>query len=274
MMRLASFTVIFVLCVLFTGCNSYKQLAVAENLVWSDEFDSGSKPNTTYWDYELGYQRNNELQTYTDDFKNVRLEDGYLVLEAHRGQTSKAKRGKSVNTTYTSGSITTQNRLQWQYGYFEFRMKFPQGKGLWPAVWMINDLYHTAAHKDKGEIDIVEYVGYNENRVIHAIHVGTVGHRSYATRVGQSKISKPHTDFHLFGLLWTPKKLIFLQDGKRVFVVLKKDLKKKSSWPFDQPFHLKINLAVGGSLGGKEGVNADIFPQKMLIDYIRVYQKP
>lgn len=265
--------IFFILCL--QSCASLDKLTSDYQLVWEDNFEKGSQPNPDYWSYEEGYVRNKELQDYTRKPENVRVEDGYLILEARREvkEIKIDKRGKiKKEDSYTSASLHTSGKAAWQYGYFEMKAQLPSGRGLWPAFWLLAENYETLPVEQKGEIDIMEHVGFYQNKIIHALHAGAAGTKSYAYVYKYKTLSTLDEAFHTYGLLWTPKKIQFFIDGRKTFEVTKKEFLAKK-WSFDQAFHLKINIAVGGTFGGQRGIDEKKFPQKMYIDHIKVYQK-
>jgi beta-glucanase (GH16 family) len=232
-------------------------------LTWSDEFNGSGAPDPAKWTYEEGRIRNRELQFYTARRReNARVENGNLVIEARREPWKDAE--------YTSASLITKGRAEWQYGRVEVRAKLPGGRGTWPAIWMMpNDKLRWP---DKGEIDIMENVGY-EPDVIHAnIHTQAYNHVKKTNKGAKITIERPDASFHLYALEWTPEKMEFFVDDKRYFTY---DNEKTGPavWPFDKPFYLILNVAVGGSWGGQKGIDADAFPRRMEVDYVRVYQR-
>ena len=249
-------------------------------LVWADEFETLGKPDTAKWAYEIGFIRNNEEQYYTDSLKNARVEDGFLILEAHK-ETIENKSFVSANENkfkknrpqgdYTSASITTKDLAEWQYGKIEVRAKLAGGTGTWPAIWMLGENLEEVGWPDCGEIDIMEHVGFNKDSIFGTAHTKAFNH-NIGTEVGKSIfIDSPYEDFHVYAVEWTPEKIDFILDGA-VYHTFENRKQTSAEWPFDQPFHLKLNLAIGGAWGGQQGIDDSIFPQRMTIDYARVYQ--
>lgn len=250
-------------------------------LVWNDEFNYSGRIDSTKWAYEYGLKRNQEAQYYSDSLKNVRVEDGFLILEAHKSKAknelfvSKDEKGWKKNTetaNYTSGSITTKNNAQWTYGRIEIRAKLPSGNGVWPALWMIGENYDEVGWPECGEIDIMEYVGFEPDSIFGTIHTKAYNHMRGTQKGKNIKIDNPSETFHLFVLEWTPESMDFILDDT-VYNHITNEHKTTDEWPFDQDFHLKMNLAIGGMLGGRKGIDDSIFPQQFVIDYVRVYQK-
>lgn len=234
------------------------------SLVWSDEFEGSGLPDATKWSYEKGLVRNSEAQYYTEARpENARQEGGNLVIEARK----EAWQGAS----YTSASLTTRNRKTFLYGRLEVRAKIPTGKGVWPAFWTLGDNIGTVGWPTCGEIDIMEYVGFDPNTQHCGAH--TLGYYWVLNNARGTSYpaTDPWADFHLYALEWFPDRLDFYFDQQKVYT-LKNDGTGVASWPFDQPLYLILNLAIGGSWGGQQGIDDSLFPQRFLIDYVRVYE--
>lgn len=241
-------------------------------LVWSDEFEGSGLVDPARWGYEEGFVRNNEKQYYTAGRReNVRRENGRLIIEARRENFASPK-APANRAAFTSGSITTQGKRSWTYGRFEVRAKLPTGRGTWPAIWMLGDNINTAGWPLSGEIDIMENVGFDPD-VIHAnIHTQAYNHVQKTNKGDRITVPKPYDAFHVYAAEWTPEKVEILVDGKRYFSFANEH-RTIAEWPFDQPFYLILNVAVGGDWGGRNGIDESIFPQRMEVDYVRVYQQ-
>jgi beta-glucanase (GH16 family) len=248
-------------------------------LVWSDEFDKPGTPDPAKWDYEVGFVRNNERQYYTRARKeNARVEDGMLVIEARKEQfriPKQAKKGKAgkgqENADYTSASVTTQGKASWTYGRIEVRAKLPTGRGMWPAIWTLGTNIGQVGWPACGEIDIMENVGFDPN-VIHAnIHTKAYNHAIHTNKGSRITIPNPHQDFHVYAIEWRPERMDFFVDATKYFTFTNEN-KGTDAWPYDKPQYLILNIAVGGAWGGQKGIDDSIFPQRMAIDYVRVYQ--
>lgn len=247
-------------------------------LVWSDEFDGpeGSPPDADSWDFELGDGSdvglvgwgNNERQSYTDSPDNAALDgDGNLVLTVRRGDgTQTCYYGPCE---YTSARLVTRDRVQFEYGRIEARIRVPDGFGLWPAFWMLGANHGQVGWPASGEIDVMEYLGRRPNDVI-----GTVHGPGYSASSGPSqavRLDAPVSDdFHTFGIEWWSGHIAWFIDGTKFHEVSAADV-APDAWVFDQPFFLILNVAVGGNLGGPVDPALDL-PRAMAIDYIRVYQ--
>ncbi|WP_257274804.1 glycoside hydrolase family 16 protein [Endozoicomonas sp. SESOKO4] len=256
-------------------------------LVWQDEFNYTGLPDSRKWNYEEGYIRNSELQTYTRDRRNARVEDGVLIIEAHQIDRADAnvcasgnriiqwwcrKTGREKGSFhYTSASLTTQSRFEWTHGRVEVRAKLPQGRGVWPAIWLLGARIEELGWPATGEIDIMEFVGYQPDRIHAALHTESRNHRKGNAATGSVFISDTGMNFHTYAVEWTSDSIDFYLGDQKYFSY-QKEGQSPADWPFDDPMYLIINLAIGGGWGGKEGIDHAIFPQKYLIDFVRIYQ--
>jgi len=240
-------------------------------LVWADEFNNTGLPDPAKWSYDVGGHGwgNKELQYYTEKRKeNARVENGSLVIEARREDWQ--------NREYTSARLVSKAKGDWTYGRFEVRAKLPTGKGAWPAIWMLPTAKTYGGWPSSGEIDIMEQVGF-EPHVVHA----SVHTKSYHHSIGTQKTAKivvptATTEFNVYAIEWTPEEIRGYANDQHYFTFKNERLTNSSAdykqWPFDQPFHMLLNIAVGGTWGGAQGVDQTIWPQRLEIDYVRVYQ--
>lgn len=242
--------------------------AAPRRLVWADEFDKPGLPDSTKWGYETGGSGfgNHELEFYTAKRpENARVEGGNLIIEARK----ESYQGKN----YTSARLLTRGKAEWQYGRIEARAKLPKGVGTWPAVWMLGQNIGTAGWPLCGEIDIMEHVGYDEGVIHGTIHSDAYNHVKGTQKGSQTAISDATSAFHVYAIDWTPDRIRFYVDDKNYYLVERSALGgSPAQWPFGQPFYLLLNVAVGGDWGGQKGVEDSIFPQRMEVDYVRVYQ--
>jgi len=249
-------------------------------LVWSDEFDRDGLPDPAKWDYETGFVRNNESQYYVRSRKeNSRVENGTLIIEARReamdnpgynaSGDARARRAAQV-AAYTSASLHTRGIAAWTYGRIEVKAKLPKGRGAWPAIWMLGT-DRQAGWPACGEIDIMEFVGY-EPGVIHAnVHTKKYNHAIKTGRGDKITITDASDAFHLYAVEWYPDRLDFFVDDRKYFTC-SNDGSGPDAWPFDKSQYLILNLAIGGAWGGQKGIDDTSFPQRYVIDYVRVYQ--
>ncbi len=254
-------------------------------LVWSDEFDYTGKPDSTKWNYAYGFIANQEEQYYTDDIKNARVEKGVLVIEAHKEKIKNEQyQDKELlnkhwmkyayeldSAKYTSSRLTTLDKATWKYGRIDVRAKLPKGRGMWPAIWMLGNNREEVKWPKCGEIDIMEYVGFEPDSIYGTIHTSAYNHMKGTQKEKSIFIENAGDDFHVFSLEWTPQTMDFMVDDQ-VFNHIENEHLTIDEWPFDQEFYLILNVAVGGSWGGKKGIDETIFPQQMAVDYVRVFQ--
>lgn len=233
-------------------------------LIWSDEFNYKGLPDSTKWNYDVGGQGwgNQELQYYTaKKLSNARVEKGNLVIEARKEQVG--------TNAYTSTRLITKGKGDWTHVRIDVRARLPKGVGTWPAIWMLGSST-PMKWPDDGEIDIMEHVGYDQG-VIH----GSAHSKKYFHSIGTQKTNKTivadcSEKFHVYSMDWTEESITILVDNKPFFTY--KNEHEESAWPFYKPMHLLLNIAVGGSWGGQKGVDDSVYPQRMEVDYVRVYQ--
>lgn len=233
------------------------------NLVWSDEFDKDGLPDPSKWGYEEGYIRNGEKQYYTKARKeNARVEGGHLIIEGRNDNWE----GKPV----TSASLTTAGKKSFLYGRIEARLKVPTGKGTWPAFWMLGENIGEVGWPKCGETDIMEYVGFDPDKLHANIHCETFNHTKGTGKGSTLTLEKPWEGFHVYAVEWYPDRMEFFIDDTRYFVY-RKPGDSKNVWPFGDPQYVILNLAIGGAWGGAQGIDDSIYPAKYEIDYVRYY---
>ncbi len=229
-----------------------------------DEFDA-EEIDEAQWGFEIGpWPYNNELECYTRD--NAWTEDGALVVEA--------RLEPSADCDYTSARLTTQGQFDFTYGYLEVRAALPTGRGTWSAIWMLPTDQRYGGYLQSGEIDIAERVGYDAKRVHSTIHTYLNNSVNDSAITAYSRLTRKDDGFHTYGMLWTENEIKITIDGVEALLYPKPESATSDSWPFDVPFHLILNLAVGGSWGGAKGVDPEAFPQRMYVDYVRYYALP
>lgn len=233
-------------------------------LVWSDEFD-GSAINPDYWTHEIGGHGwgNGESQYYTDSADNSFIEDGHLVIQALEQNVG----GK----LFTSARLITKDKVTAHFGRIEARIQIPRGQGLWPAFWMLGETFPEVRWPQSGEIDIMENIG-SEPHIVH----GTVHGPGYSggDGVGASyrlPINEAFADnFHDFAIEWEPGEIRWYVDDVLYHTLNPNDV--PGEWVYDQPFFLLLNVAVGGQWPGYPDQNTT-FPQRMVVDYVRIYER-
>lgn len=255
------------LILLFVGCNSDETQTVVNfnELVLQDEFEVDGAPNSAIWGYNIGTDGdgwgNGQLEYNTDRTENVKVENGVLLITA--------KKESYKGSGYTSARIVSKGRFEQAYGRYEARIRLPYGKGMWPAFWLLGANDDEQEWPQIGEIDIMEYRG-QEPSVVH----GSVHGPGYS---GEESITKRYTlendrfdtGFHVFGIEWGPDYINYYIDDVIYNQVTKDDV--PGEWVFDHPFYIILNLAVGGNFVGAPNQET-VFPQSMLVDYVRVYK--
>lgn len=239
--------------------------------VWCDEFEYVGLPDASLWSYDSGGGGwgNGEAQYYTrSDLDNAYVSDGTLHITALK---------ESYNSQeYTSARLVSKYKGDWLYGKIQVRAKLPSGEGTWPAIWMLPTDWEYGGWPNSGEIDIMEHVGKDPLHIYGTIHTGAYNH-NLGNQIGYNTIiSDAESAFHVYELDWEPGRMEVFVDGASYGVfgynpLSNIDVLNSDAWPFDQRFHLIMNLAIGGSWGGT--VDDSIFPQTLEVDYVRVYQK-
>ena len=255
------FRVIFLLLIFTAGV-----FALEKTLVWSDEFDYSGLPDSTKWGYDVGGGGwgNNELEYYTEKrTENARVGDGCLTIEA--------RKETFENRQYTSARLVTRGKGDWLYGRIEVRAMLPRGRGLWPAIWMLPTEWAYGDWPKSGEIDIMENVGYDPQKIHCTVHTESFNHTLGTQKGASVNVQTCYTDFHLYALEWDTKEIRIYVDDNHYFT-FKNEGTDYKAWPFDRRFHLLLNVAVGGNWGGQQGVDDSVFPRTMVVDYVRIYQ--
>ena len=242
----------------------------AGELIWSDEFNGNGAPNSSNWTYDIGHGDsgwgNNEVQYYTDEAKNVRVEDGKLIIEALK-----------ENGEWTSARIKTQGKRSFQHVTVKAKAKLPQGSGTWPAIWMLGADFSEVGWPASGEIDIMEHVGKNPGLVHSSLHTPS----SYGNTQNTSSTEVPDfsESFHVYEAEWTSDSITFKVDGE-AFYTYNPSEKNGDTWPFNDDFFIIMNIAMGGNWGSdaqyetgglKNGIDPDLTEARMEVEYIRVY---
>lgn len=253
------------------GCDLDETQTVTtfNNLVAEDDFDVDGAPNPDIWSFEIGDGTdqgipgwgNNELQFYTDRTENVKVENGFLLITA---------RQESFNGAgYTSARLITKGKLETQYGRVEARIRLPYGQGMWPAFWMLGDDNNgTEIWPNIGEIDIMENRGQEPTKIVGSVHGPGYSGGNAVSKDYVLENDRFDTNFHVFGIEWGPNYINYYVDDVLYNQITPKDV--PGEWVFDRPFYIIINLAVGGSFVGSPN-NQTVFPQTMLVDYVRIY---
>lgn len=231
-------------------------------LVWAEEFD-GKKINTKIWNFEKGLGHNNEEQYYTSRKKNIRVENGMLVITALKENFNGAK--------YTSGRINTIDNKLFKYGRLEIRAMLPKGSGTWPAIWMLGENRERDGYPACGEIDIMEHVGKSPNEIHGAIHYPELDNKTLNSSANKIEMPTSEDDFYIYSMEWNEEEIkYFINDELYHSFSLEDADREGRENIFQKPFYLIINLALGGKWAGE--IDDSIFPAQFYVDYIRYYK--
>jgi glycerophosphoryl diester phosphodiesterase len=243
-----------------------KRILKNRKLVWSDEFDREGSVDTEKWSYDtLGNSwswGNNEKQWYTSaNSKNATVKDGKLLITAIKEPVN----GKQ----YSSARLITKQKGDWKYGVISVRAKVPAGNGTWPAIWMLPS---NSSHKwpESGEIDIMEYIGSEPDNVFSTVHTKNFNHLIGTQVSNNFYLPNASTFFNVYTLVWEDHEIATYVNGVHYFSYKNKNI-GNDQWPFDREFYLILNLAIGGGLGEKQGIDDNLFPHSLEIDFVRVY---
>ena len=252
----------------FGSCDeSCNEEVINYTLVWDDDFDN-SEIDLNKWNFEIGTGDwgwgNNEAQYYTNDSENAYIEDGNLIIQAVHENYG--------GMNYTSARLTTKNKGDWRYGKFEIRAKLPTGIGTWPAIWMLPTDWVYGGWPESGEIDIMEHVGYNPNWIHGTIHTDAYNHMDGTQLGGQIHINDASSNFHIYSIEWSDESIKWYVDDIQFYDFYNDQQDDFTTWPFNQDFHLILNLAIGGTWGGQQGIDDSAFPAQFKIDYVKVYE--
>ena len=255
---------------LLLGCSSSDEkqtVTTMTQLVKQDEFNVDGATDGSMWNIETGIGPNNdgwgnnELEYYTSFPQNIKVEGGVLKITAIK----EAYMGKG----YTSARITSKGKFEQKHGRFEARIKMPWGKGVWPAFWLLGANSSTVSWPQCGEIDIMEYLGNNPTSVFGTVHGPGYSGANAISKVFNLTNDRFDTGYHIFGIEWGEDYINYYVDNVLYNQIT--PAKAPGEWVFNQPFYIILNVAVGGNLPGSPN-NETVFPQTMLVDYVRVYQ--
>lgn len=258
-------------CVFLTaivGCETDDQQTVARftELTLSEEFDTDGQPNPSIWGYEIGTGENGwgnqELQYYTDRSDNVTVQNGVLLITA--------REESFEGSAYTSARLITKDKFEQRYGRFEARIRLPYGQGIWPAFWMLGADIDENPWPGAGEIDIMEYRGQEPTVLIGSMHGPGYSAGEAISKEFELTNDRFDTSFHIFGIEWGPEYVNFYVDDVLYNQITPEDV--PGPWVFNKPFYILMNVAVGGTFVGSPD-DETVFPQTMLVDYVRVYKE-
>lgn len=274
-MKLSRLLFLFSVLIFSSSCGYFKKENVKipnlENyqLVWNDEFDYSGLPDSNRWSFDFEGNAwkwgNNEAQFYTvGRNENATVMNGKLFITAINEKTEGCE--------YSSARLVTKGKGDWLFGRIEVNAKLPEGRGLWPAIWMLPSDNAYGGWPKSGEIDIMENVGFMPDTILASVHTGSFNHMIQTQKSDTIVISDCYDSFHVYAIEWDPEQIRMFVDDECYFT-FNNQHKSSGEWPFDKPFHLLLNVAVGGNWGGMKGIDNSIFPQSMVIDYVRIWQK-
>jgi beta-glucanase (GH16 family) len=242
-------------------------------MVWHDEFN-GTSLDKRKWKYDTARNKqgwhNGELQYYSAG-RNTRVANGLLTIEARHEKLDPKRFPDWGGQEYTSARLLSKGR-GWTYGFYEVRAKLPCARGTWPAIWMLP--VDMKAWPDDGEIDIMEQVGAEPNLIYASLHTKLYNHTINTQRSAQKLVPTSCTQFHVYQLDWRPNSITIGVDGRGILRVRNNVPGGKGAWPFFTPYQMILNLAIGGDWAAAKGIDNDAMPQRMLVDYVRVWQAP
>lgn len=243
-------------------------------LVWHDEF-SGTALDRHKWTYDTARNKegwfNGERQYYSAGRHNLRVANGRLTIEARHEKLDPSRFPDWGGQEYTSAKIFS-NGPGWTYGFYEVRARLPCARGTWPAIWMLP--VEMKAWPDDGEIDIMEQVGAEPNLIYASLHTKLFNHILKTQRSAQKLEPTSCSAFHGYQLDWRPDSITIGVDGHGILRVLNNQPGGKGAWPFFTPFKMILNLAIGGDWAAAKGIDNAAMPQRMDVDYVRVWQAP
>lgn len=277
MTKLSFSYLVFLVVFVLNACTEKKEIVVGltqqpvidknwqfENTpVWEDEFNT-STIDVSKWSFETGGSGwgNNELQYYTSG-ANSNITGGMLNINA--------KKEAFLGSQYTSSRMISKGKGDWLYGRFEIKAKLPRGRGTWPAIWMLSSDNTYGNWPASGEIDIMEHVGFDLDKIHCSVHTSAYNHLRGTQKSANKVITGSTVDFHIYRVDWTPYAVRGYIDNIKYFEFINEN-SGFTTWPFNKNFHLILNLAVGGNWGGAQGVDDAVFPATLNIDYVKVFK--
>jgi beta-glucanase (GH16 family) len=247
-----------------------------QNLLWSDEFP-GPSLDRTKWSFDTSRNKlgwfNGELEYYSADrADNLRVENGHLIIELRKDPQLIRKFPDWGKQQYSSAKIVTQGKADFRYGFVETSAKLPCARGTWPAIWMMPE--GSEPWPNGGEIDILEQVGSQPNVAHATLHTALFNHVRHTGRGAEAPVSTACSAFHRYQLAWTPDAITIGVDDHAYMRVRNDQPGGRGAWPFDSPFYLILNLAMGGDWAAAKGIDDGALPQRMEVDYVRVWEMP
>lgn len=246
-------------------------------LIWTDEFSGAGLPDPATWGFDTYRNRlgwwSKEKQYYANRrLENARVENGMLVIEAHREDVNRERFPDSGGQSYTSARLLSRGLRSWTYGFFEVRARLPCGVGSWPAIWMWSEP-QGEREVMQGEIDIMEHIGATPGVILGSIHTWGRAPSTITHSTERTQLKTACSEFHRYQLTWTQKDIVIGVDDRNYARWRKPSAATPLDWPYDRPYHMILNIAIGGQWNDSGRVDDTIFPVRMEIDYVRVYQQ-
>lgn len=250
--------------------------AHSAKLLWSDEFDEKSL-DMSKWSFDTSRNKvgwyNGELEYYSADRpENLRLENGHLIIELRKDPEQLRKLPDWGKQKYSSAKIQTKDKVAFRTGFVEVSAKLPCARGTWPAIWMMPQ--GDTPWPEGGEIDILEQVGSQPNVAHATLHTALFNHMRGNGRGAETPVPTACSAFHRYQLAWTPNSITMGVDDHAYMRVKNDQPGGRGAWPFDSPFYLILNLAIGGNWAAAKGIDDAALPQQMDVDYVRVWEMP
>lgn len=270
-LQFAFLSMALVLLVVSCDINETQTVTTFTNLTFEDDFNNDGEIDESVWNFDLGTGDeisgagwgNNEQQYYTNRPENITVVDGMLKITAVKGS--------FMGSGYTSARINTKGKLEQEYGRIEARIQLPWGRGLWPAFWLLGNDIDEVSWPQCGEIDIMEYRGQAPSILIGSVHGPGYSGAEAVSKDYELPNNRFDKDFHVFGIEWGPEYINYYVDDVLYNQITPEDV--DGEWVFEKPFYILLNLAVGGNFVGPPDANT-VFPQTMLVDYVRMYSGP
>jgi beta-glucanase (GH16 family) len=234
-------------------------------LLWQDNFDQDGFLDPDIWTIETGGSGfgNNEAQFYTNQEKNIFVKDHMLHIQAHKENYE--------NRNYTSGKLVTYQKKHIKYGRIEVEAKLPKGKGTWPAIWLLGENKKETGWPLCGEIDLIEHIGRRPGQFHFSLHTKSFNHKNNNHLTYVYEDLSLLDGFQVFSIEWDEKQISFYINNRQMATFKKSKNATVEDWPYDQPFYLIINLAIGGHWGGD--IDDNIFPVELNIKSVKVYER-
>jgi len=267
-MKVIKMSVIFAVLFILASCKQQEPIKGGYKVVWQENFEDSTKLEKHWSKIPRGKSDWNE---YMSDYDGLyKIEGGNLILKGIKNTVL-----PNDDVPYLTGGVYTKGKIAFDQGRIEIKARLFGARGAWPAIWMLPTDWVYGGWPASGEIDIMEHVGYNQNTIHASTHSEAYYHSIGTQKTATKYVDGVSDDFHVYAVEWLPDKVHGYIDGELYFTFDPQQNKSTTTykeWPFDQRFHLLINIAVGGNWGAAQGFDDSIYPVQMEVDYVRVYQ--